>query len=90
MNSIEQLPIRQSATVVFEISDTGIGMHAEQVAVLFEPFRVVDGTTRKHGGAGLGLAITKRLCRLMGGDIVVDSTPGQGSTFTLRLPQGSQ
>ncbi len=89
MNSAEQ-PMQQSATVVFEIRDTGIGMHAEQVAVLFEPFRVVDATTRKHGGAGLGLAITKRLCRLMGGDILVDSAPGQGSTFTLRLPQGGQ
>jgi len=89
MNSAEQ-PMQQSATVVCEIRDTGIGMHAEQVAVLFEPFRVVDATTRKHGGAGLGLAITKRLCRLMGGDILVDSAPGQGSTFTLRLPQGGQ
>jgi PAS domain S-box-containing protein len=90
INNAEQNPLQGFATVVFEISDTGIGMHAEQVAALFEPFRVVDVTTRKYGGAGLGLAITKRLCRLMGGDIIATSAPGQGSTFTLRLPQGGQ
>jgi PAS domain S-box-containing protein len=76
----------QNDVVRFEISDTGVGMRAEQVAALFEPFQVENVTTRAHGGAGLGLAITRRLCRLMGGEISVISSPGEGSTFTVRLP----
>lgn len=80
---------QRSTIVTFEVRDTGIGMHEEQVAALFEPFLVNTTTTRKYGGAGLGLAITKRLCRLMGGDIIAASTYGDGSTFTLRLPLDS-
>ena len=71
----------------FTVRDSGIGMTAEQMAGLFEAFAQADAsTTRKYGGTGLGLAITRRFCRMMGGDATVESEPGVGSVFTLRLP----
>ncbi|MBU1664624.1 MAG: PAS domain S-box protein [Gammaproteobacteria bacterium] len=72
----------------FEVSDTGIGMSAEQRARLFAAFEQVDSsTTRKYGGTGLGLTITRRIAEMMGGEVGVDSTPGEGSRFwmTARL-----
>jgi GAF domain-containing protein/CheY-like chemotaxis protein len=71
----------------FSVSDTGIGMTSEQLERLFEAFSQADAaTTRKYGGTGLGLALSRRLCRMMGGDLTVASESGRGSTFTIRLP----
>ena len=78
---------RDGDALVFVVCDTGIGIAAGHLARLFEPFEQADtSTTRRFGGSGLGLAISRSLARLMGGDIDVDSRPGQGSCFTLRLP----
>jgi PAS domain S-box-containing protein len=74
-------------TIILQVQDSGIGMTAEQVGKLFRDFQQADAsTTRKYGGTGLGLAISRRICRMMGGDILVQSTPGRGSTFTIQLP----
>ncbi len=74
-------------TMVFRVRDTGIGMTPAQLERVFEAFAQAEASTSgKYGGTGLGLAITRRFCRLLGGDVRVDSTPGQGSTFTIHLP----
>ena len=73
--------------VSFRVTDTGIGMTRDQVDKIFEAFTQADNsTTRKYGGTGLGLTITKKFCEMMGGDISVSSEPGVGSTFTIQLP----
>ncbi len=73
--------------VKFQVSDSGIGMTEEQMGRLFQAFTQADSsTTRNFGGTGLGLTITKHFCTMLGGSIEVKSTPGQGSTFTILLP----
>ena len=71
----------------FKVSDTGIGMTPEQLGRLFQAFAQAEASTsRDYGGTGLGLAITRHFCRMLGGEVTVDSTPGEGSTFTITLP----
>lgn len=75
-------------TAVLEVADTGIGMNPDQVPTLFEPFRQAsEGTSREYEGTGLGLSVTKRVVDQMNGDIEVDTAEGEGTCFTVRLPQ---
>jgi signal transduction histidine kinase len=74
--------------ITLAVADTGIGMTPEQMGKLFQEFSQASSTTAsKYGGTGLGLAISRRFCQMMGGDITVESAPGKGSTFTIRLPR---
>jgi GAF domain-containing protein/CheY-like chemotaxis protein len=78
---------RQDGWILFSVSDTGIGLTPEQMARLFQEFSQADASTsRRYGGTGLGLSLSRRLCRLMGGDVTAASEAGRGSTFTVRLP----
>lgn len=73
--------------IFFEVHDTGIGMTDEQMQEVFKEFQQADvSTTRKYGGTGLGLTISRRFCQMMGGDITLDSEPDVGTTFTIVLP----
>ncbi len=74
--------------ITLAVKDSGIGMTAEQMGKLFQEFSQASSTTAsKYGGTGLGLVISRRFCQMMGGDITVESEPGRGSTFTIRLPR---
>ena len=77
--------------VELAVADTGIGLTAEQQAKLFQEFTQADSlTARRYGGTGLGLALSRKLARMMGGDVTVASEPGKGSVFTVRLPTGAE
>ncbi|NJL04400.1 MAG: GAF domain-containing protein [Chloroflexaceae bacterium] len=79
--------MKEQHWLIFEVRDTGIGMSREQMYRLFEPFTQADtSTTREYGGSGLGLVISRKFSRMMGGDITMDSVQGQGSVFMLFLP----
>jgi signal transduction histidine kinase len=70
------------------VEDTGIGMTDQQMGRLFHAFSQAEtSTARRYGGTGLGLVISRRFAQLMGGDVFVDSTPAEGSTFTVRIPR---
>jgi signal transduction histidine kinase len=87
----EQEGVGGPEVVVFSVADSGIGMSPQQMDRLFEAFSQAEAsTTSKYGGTGLGLAITKRFGHMMGGDVTVESQPGRGSTFSVRLPASVQ
>lgn len=84
---VERVKTDEQDLVIFTVSDTGIGIASSDIEKLFEPFIQVDNSsTRKYGGVGLGLAISGRLCKLMGGGITVRSELNKGSIFTIQLP----
>jgi signal transduction histidine kinase/CheY-like chemotaxis protein len=76
--------------ITFRVTDSGIGMTAEQLERVFDPFSQADAsTTREFGGTGLGLSISRKFCEMMGGTLTADSEKGEGSTFTIRVPTGT-
>jgi|tagenome__1003787_1003787.scaffolds.fasta_scaffold20907781_2 signal transduction histidine kinase len=84
---VERVPGDAVEQLMIHVIDTGIGIAPDQISGLFEKFTVVDdSSTSKYGGTGLGLALSQKLCKLMGGEIFVESELGKGSRFTIRLP----
>ena len=82
-----RLTVDDTDWLEFKVSDTGIGMTEAQLGKLFQAFAQAEASTsRDYGGTGLGLAITRQFCKMLGGDVAVESTSGAGSTFTITLP----
>jgi len=78
---------RVDGDLELSVADTGIGMSPDELRVVFEAFRQIDdSSTRRHEGGGLGLAVARRMCRAMGARIEVESQPGRGSVFRVRVP----
>src|SRR5688572_17279337 len=87
---VERRGQADSAAILFRVVDTGIGMTQEEIAKLFQRFTQADAsTTRRFGGTGLGLSITRAFSSMLGGEIAVESAPGEGTVFALRLPADS-
>ncbi len=79
--------VEEADSVVFTVTDTGVGMDAEQIKRIFEPFTQADASTsRRYGGTGLGLTLSRRFAQMLGGEIKVESRPNAGSKFTVRVP----
>lgn len=86
--SVKKIQLNGSNWVAFSVTDTGIGISSEQIQSLFKEFSQVDvSTTRKYGGTGLGLTISKRYCEMLGGNIEVESGVERGAVFTIKLPE---
>jgi signal transduction histidine kinase len=84
---VRRITTNDGDQLAIDVVDSGIGIAPEQIPYLFEKFTVADdSSTSKYGGTGLGLALSQKLCRLMGGEIVVQSTLGGGSCFSIRMP----
>ena len=80
--------MQDGQAVEFAVQDTGIGLTEEQLGRLFQEFAQAEASTsRRYGGTGLGLALSRKLAQALGGDVTVESTPGVGSTFVLVIPR---